>query len=250
VWCKRLEAAAFTVPEIQAYINENYVPVWVDDKRDARFAGSVLGLPDKGYPNAAVYAPGGEYLDRIVGFIGNPRPDEWFGRVKTAVETGKALADARKAAQSDPARWRDVAAALSEIEGREEDALNAMDKVPAEAKDEAYATALKLCRARAKWVDVKKGIDDAVAANRQSEGTAEEKREALNGIYAGAITEVDDFLRDHKGGCARSDARALAQKARFLYQLDRKKEARAVAAILLNEYPDSQETDNLLRGIR
>jgi hypothetical protein len=238
------------VKEIQDFIHENFVPVWVDDSKDARFAGTTLGLPDKGYPNVAVYGPGQEYVQRIVGFVGNPAPDTWFGMVKDSVATSKRLAALRADAAKNPSAWLEVAAVLSDIEGREADALAAAEQVPAANRDEAFTAALRMHRARAKWVEVRTGIDDAIAAARASGGDPDAQKRALEGIYAGALTELDDFLRDHRAACGRSAPRALALKVRFHMILENRAAALAVAKILLEEYPESPETESMLRGIR
>lgn len=213
--------------------------VRVEDKQDDPLAKK-LGIADQGYPNVAVYDAESEYLGRVVGFGGK---DPWFQEVKDVVQVGETLAEAKKKAAGDPAKWVDVAEVLKTIPDRAKDALAALEKVPAKAKkSKQYKAAEASIGARVAWSGTESTIDDLMKEVRS--------REAAQEVAPKAIEALDAFLKAHQGADKETDPAALAKKGFFLMLLDRAKEAVPLAKKILEEYPDSQQAKALLGGLR
>jgi hypothetical protein len=237
-FCKKLQAAAYTDAEVQKYVNDRFVSVWVDDKKDTPFSAK-LGLPSEGYPNIAVYDAEGEYVGRVIGFPGR---DPWFDSLKATVARGERLETAKEAAAKDAAKWAEVVNALNDIGGREKDALSALEKVPADRRGPTYESTRAVLAAKAAWLDLEKGWKDAVSGAKtpdQVKGAAPKALEALEG-----------WMKSHAGADSKMDATAWSRKGYLLMLQEKKEEAAAVAKKILAEWPDSPQAQAILRALR
>jgi hypothetical protein len=224
--------------EVKKFLAEKFVPVWVDDKQDDKFAAK-LGLPNEGYPNVAVYDGAGEYLGRVIGFGGK---DPWFANVKEVWKVGEVLGEAREAARKDPAKWALYATAVGEIPGREKDALDALEKVPAAKRGKDFAATKASFAARAAWAATDR---DAKAALQGVKSPDDMKKAAPK-----ALALVESWLQEHAGKNPKTDPTALARKGFFLVVLEKKAEAAEIAAKILKDFPDSKEALSILRALR
>lgn len=220
------------------YINENFVPVKIEDERDAPMSEK-LGISQEGYPNIAVYGVGDEYVGRVIGFGGT---DSWFGQLKDVHGVAERLASAKADAEADPSKWLDVAKLLSSIPDRGADALKVLDNVPeAMQKSEAFKTAKARLMAETAWPAAK----EKAMALMQGVGSREEAAKRAPEV----IGAIDAYLEEHDGTGAEGVAAALATKGFFLFLSDQRAEAIEVAKKLLAEHPDSPQVEQILRSL-
>lgn len=195
-----------------------------------------LGISHAGYPNIAVYGPGDEYLGRIVGFGGT---DSWFSQLKAVQAVGDELAELRRAAEEDPARWMDVAAAVAAIPDRSDDALQILEKIPEAQRDtDAFRSMKARLEADAAWLPVKEKLKELLQGVRSKDAAVEK---------APVVFEtVDGYLAAHDVAGSDGTAGALTVKAFFLHLTDQRAEAIEVARKLLGEHPESSQVDTIL----
>lgn len=224
--------------EIQRYLTEKFVPVWIEDKKDDLFAAK-LGLSQEGYPNIAVYDADSEYLGRVIGFGGR---DPWFKQVQDAWSVSAKLAGAKDAAAKDPTAWAAFATLVAEIPGREKDAVAALEKIPEASRTKEFEATRAGFVAKLAWIEV----DKAIRASTKDAKTPDDAKKAA----PKSLELIDGWLKDHGGKNAKADPVAWARKGALLVLLDRKPEAIEVAAKLLHDWPDSPQVQALLRGLR
>ncbi len=247
-FCKKLQKEGFGDADVQKYVSDNFVPVWIEDAREDPTAKK-LGLSQEGYPNVAVYAKGGEFVGRLVGFGGLKA---WFGDLKDVTARGDGLAAAEDAAAKDPTRWIEAARLLLDvpepsaeaevIRDRVEGIATLFDKAPAAARDskdgKAVQTALD---ARKAWVEVESQIHELMQGVHTKDVAAEKAPQALE--------KLDAFLKDHAGDDARSEASVLAKKGFFLLISDKQAEAVEVAKHLLEAFPESEQAKQVVGAL-
>lgn len=223
---------------VQQFLSDNFVPVWIEDKKDDMMAAK-LGLSQEGYPNIAMYDGAGEYLGRVIGFGGR---DPWFKDVQETWKVSGTLATAKASAEKDPTAWAGYSTLVAGIAGREGDALTALDRVPEAKRDAAFASARASLVAKAAWVDAEKALR---ATTKDAKGVEDMKAAAPKGL---AIVEA--WLKEHAGKNAKLDPAPLAKKGALLLLLDRKAEAIEIATKILHDWPESPQAQSILRGMR
>lgn len=224
--------------EIQKFVGDRFVPVWIEDKKDDPLAVK-LGLSQEGYPNIAVYDVGNEYLGRVIGFGGK---EPWFKSVKETWQVGEKLSGAKAAATKDPALWGAFATLVSDIPGREKDALAAIDRVPEADRAKDFAASRAALASKSAWTDTEK----ALRANTKDVKTPE----AAKAAAPKGLELIEAWIKDFGGTNPKADPVAWARKGSLLVLLEHKAEAAEVAAKILHDWPDSPQTQALLRGLR
>lgn len=225
--------------DVQEFIAERFVPVWVDDREDAKFASGTLKLSDQGYPNVALYDAEGQYFGRLIGFGGL---DPWFAGLKEAVDTGSRLKDLRARAAADPAAGGALAKALSGIPDMEEAALAAYAGVPAEKRDAALVRDETALKGRVAWEKLSRGLNESF--NRLLEGVDRSDREAMREAVGKAfqtmaprvVEAVDSFLKEFPSVDQVADA--MLTKASVLLRAEKPRECVAAAKAFLEKFPD------------
>lgn len=223
---------------MQKFLAEKFVAVWIDDKKTDQFAAK-LGLSQEGYPNIAMYDAGGDYLGRVIGFGGR---DPWWKDVEGTWKTGEALTEARAAAEKDPALWVDYATKLAAINGREKDAMAALERVPQDKRGKDYEAARDAFGAKAAWLEAEKALR---ATTKDAKNVDDMKAAAPKGLAL-----VDGWIKEHGGKNAKVDPVALAKKGGLLVLLARTSEAIEIAVRILHDWPDSPQATAILRGLR
>lgn len=223
---------------VQKFLADKFVSVWIDDKKDDQLAAK-LGLSQEGYPNIAVYDGAGDYVGRVIGF---PGKDAWFKEVQDKWSVGEKLATAKAAAEKDPSTWGAYATLLTEIPGREKDALAAICRLPEDKRGKEYDAAKASLLASVAWADA----DGALKATTKSAKNMDD----LKAAAPTALPIVDAWLKDHAGKNAKLDPAAFAKKGGLLVLLDRKPEAIELATKILRDWPDSPQAQSILRGMR
>lgn len=219
-------------------MNERYVAVRIEDKKDDMFAAK-LGLSQEGYPNVAVYDAEREYLGRVIGFGGK---EPWLKQLGDATAMSGKIADAKAAAAKDPVTWAAFAALVGEIPGREQDALAALDQVPEAGRAADFAAIRGAFAAKLAWI----GVEKEIRASTKDAKTPE----AVKAAAPGNLERIDAFLKEHGGRNAKLDPAVWSRKGALLMQLDRKAEAIEVATRILKDWPDSPQALGILRGLR
>jgi hypothetical protein len=175
----------------------------------------------------------------VIGFGGK---DPWFKQVKDTWQVGEKLAAAKADAVKSPALWAAYATLVAEIPGREKDALAAIDRVPEADRTKDFAAGRAGLVSKIAWADTEK----ALRANTKDAKTPD----AFKAAAPKGLEIVEAWIKEHGGANPKADAVAWARKGGFLVLLERKAEAAEVAVKILHDWPDSPQTQALLRGLR